>query len=115
MLSLTMPDRSSILAQRVLYAVPLLGALCIVPLVHSAYQVTGDPANALEANALAHLLVVGFDSHNNFLLLVLVSMYQILVNIAETFAQYAQFCAIGYLSLIISIVYPHCQCVFLMI
>ena len=69
MLSLRMPLKSSIAVHTVLHTVTLLGALCVIPLVHSANQVAGDAADALKADALTHFFISALNSHSKFLLI----------------------------------------------
>ena len=69
MLSETMPLKLSIAVHAVLDTVTLLGPLCVIPLVHGAHQISGDPADPLKTDTLAQLFAIALYSHNWFLLL----------------------------------------------
>lgn len=44
-----------LLGQTVLYPVPFLRPFRVVPLLHGSYQVAGNPADALEGDALPNI------------------------------------------------------------
>ena len=69
MLSETMPLKLSIAVHTVLHTVTLFSPLGVVPLVHGAYQIAGDPADPLKTDTLAQFFAIAFHSHNWFLLL----------------------------------------------
>ena len=69
MLSETIPLRLSIAVQTVLDPVALLSPLGVIPFVHGAHQITGDPADPLKTDTLAQLFAIALNGHNWFLLL----------------------------------------------